>query len=319
MRETLAVMTGVTAIARPVQESHALCITMLKTRLGTKTWRCEQATGKGLQRSYLALDALSDQDTLLSIGLTSYEDGANHCDFSDDCATRIASSLVHFCRKMLFEEIVFNLAYSADLPNRFVSLVDVDPEVRRVGAAWVWKTFEQVSECEQAGLTDAWLEDYCRNLLWPLNTWVREVCLAVGECNGEALPTDVATEVEHFSMGHTTTKSNEDFFNKARKLQKLSSTGKVGGAALWHCSLTSPIMAESDMACAQPSAEDRVEGKANAQQGLDSDSFDARHVSELSRRRQGGRVQEGRCLAQAEHGTVLAATVCFAMLAGVQP
>ena len=106
--------------------------------------------------------------------------------------------------------------------------------------------------------------------------------LAVGESNGEAVPTDVATEVEHFSMGHTTTKSNEDFFNKARKLQKLSSTGKVGGAALWHCSLTSPIMAESDMACAQPSAEDRVEGKANAQQGLDSDSFDARHVSEFS-------------------------------------
>ena len=282
MDETRAVMTGVAAIARPIEEEHALAITAMKTRMGTKAWRCRQASGAVSAPMLQAWAALCDQGTLLDVGLLSFEDGASSCPFGDDAASRVACSLVDFCREMVYGEIVFQRAYCEDLPNRFCSLVDDSAQIRQDAAAWLWRVFEEVTELEAAGQGDAWLASYAKQLLWTSNTWCREVCVALGECGGERLPDDVRCEVEHFALGHGTTKANEDLFNTLRRAAKMGPKGSMSGSTMWHTSLTSPIMAESEMRTATPSQEDAVAAKGVAGAGVPQNMFDARAVSDFS-------------------------------------
>lgn len=246
MEETRAVMTGVAAVADPLMQAHSLAITRMKTRKGSMELRCELACGRGSGHLKSIWGALSSVDVLLDMGLVSYS-GEVHTSFSPDCAGRVAASLVEFCREMLASEISFLRNYAEDLPNVFVGLVSPDPQQVENTARFVWQAFQAVTACEARGHTDPWLRDFCRNLLWPLNTWCREVCIAVGEMGGAGIPSDVRSEVLAYSMGQGTTKANEDLFNRCRKLMKSSPAGKMSLASIWHASVRSPLVAENDM------------------------------------------------------------------------
>ena len=109
-QETHSTWTGVCAVSRPVQEQHAMAITMMKTRSGTREWRTTQCTGKALSHIAEVLAALSNPSVLLHMGLLSYHFGAEVCEFSSQCAQRIASSMVGYCREVMYHELLFSSA-----------------------------------------------------------------------------------------------------------------------------------------------------------------------------------------------------------------
>lgn len=282
MAENKAVMTGVAAITLPLEELHDKAITMCKTRAGVKEWRCSVARG-GVDHVLDMVAALSDFDMLLQAGLVSYEEGSGSCVLSDDAALRVAASLVDFLRDMIYSEVVFVRNYAEDLPNCFVSLVDADETQRKKMASRIWRVFEVVTKVESLGTKDMWTRDFCRNLIWPCCTWPREVCIAIGECDGQGLPTDIEQEVLEYAISHGTTKSNEDLFNHLRRAVRSSPSGQMGGAAIWHSSLTSPVMEESDMKPLEPSPEDRLDAKREVVKSqVPRTHFEAKHMKDIS-------------------------------------
>jgi hypothetical protein len=176
----------------------------------------------------------------------------------------------------MFRDILFQLSYSHDLPNKLCGLVDDDPGERAAAAKFVSLCFNAVTECELCGLGDLWLQEYCKNLLWPENSWVREVCLAVEEMGeGHCLPSDMYREVYDYSLGFGTTKVNEDLFNHLRKVEKASPGGRLGGRAIWHASINSSILPENDLPRLQASHDDKTTAKLAGRVFTQSD-FDAR-------------------------------------------
>ena len=123
-------------------------------------------------------------------------------------------------------------------------------------AKWIWDTLEKLKLCEKDGLDDAFLADYCQALLWPKMTWCREVCVAIGECRSKGLLADVEHEVLAYTFGMGTTKPNDNVFNRLRKVEKLSPSGRMGHHSVRHNSLMSPILPESDMKQLVPTHED---------------------------------------------------------------
>lgn len=107
--------------------------------------------------------------------------------------------------------------------------------------------------------------------------------MAVGECDAQGLPSDIALEVNEYALAHGTTKSNEDLFNHLRKRVRSPSNGQLQGATVWHSSLTSPIMVESDMPSLQPSSQDRLAAKRDvAVSQVPPSHFDARNIKDIS-------------------------------------
>lgn len=205
------------------------------------------AMGRSWDHLHEMVGLLSDPDVLLSIGLLSFHNGSAECEFADPCASRVVGSLIDFVREMLAEEITFSRSYSEDLPNKFVPLVSEDAEVVKETAMWIWTAFIAVSKLEEQGLHDPWVRQFVRNLLWPLNGWVREVCIAIGEMEASKLPPDIHREVLDYSLGWGTTVPNENSFNRCRKVMKTTPAGRMGGQSIWHACLKSPILQENDV------------------------------------------------------------------------
>ena len=259
MFETKALMTGVQLISTPVAAEHGLAITKMKSRSGTKHWRCEQSKGTNLTHLNDCIAVLHDQDMLLEMGLIDFTHAGERCEFSDETACRIATTLSTYLRHVLNNEVLFQLAYSCDLPNSFCGLVHDDVLVVEEAATWHASVLAQVTKLEAAGIDDMWAKKYCANLVWTGMTWCREVLVALAECAPhKRLPKDIFGEVHAFAIGWGTTKPNEDLFNHLRKCEKFSASGKLDGMALWHHSMTSTILKESDCTEMTPTVQERT-------------------------------------------------------------
>lgn len=126
---------------------------------------------------------------------------------------------------------------------------------------------------------DLQLQDYVRHMLWPLNGWVREVCISVKEKGDDSpgLPNDMRQDVECYSAFWGATVVNEENFNNLRKVERCAPNGKLSGRAIWHASLVNPVLVESDVKLLAPSQQDQNDASLlNHAEVLDSSAFDAR-------------------------------------------
>jgi hypothetical protein len=278
MEETWALMSGMAAIAGPSHEEHSKTVTILKTKKGTLDWKCSMAAEHHWQYLQDTMDMLFDRGLMLKLGLVSYEGGPTQSLFDDVVATRVSATLMDFARLLLAKEITFYRTYSEDLPSRFASLVHTSADCRAAGAKWVRDAFEVVTGAEAAAFDDPWLQDYIANMLWPRNTWVREVCISLAEMDWQALPHAVAEEVRHANMGPATSVEEELAFNNCRRNMDSSRTGKLGRKAVWHRCLMSMVLEDSDRPQQRPTAADRVEAKKHFKSTLPDSIFDSRHV-----------------------------------------
>jgi len=278
MEETWALMSGMAAIAQPSHEEHSKTVTILKTKKGTFDWKCSMAAEHHWQYLQDTMDMLFDSDLMLKLGLVSYEGGPTQSLFDDAVAARVSATLVDFARLLLAKEVTFYRTYSEDLPSRFASLVHPSADCRAAGAKWVRDAFELVTGAEAAALHDPWLQDYIGNMLWPRNTWVREVCIALAEMDWQALPHAIAEEVRHANMGPATSVEEELAFNNCRRNMDSSRTGKLGRKAVWHRCLMSGVLEDSDRPQQRPTAADRVEAKKHFKATLPDSIFDSRNV-----------------------------------------
>ena len=97
------------------------------------------------------------------------------------------------------------------------------------------------------------------------------------------LPKDLHQEVLEYATGWGTTKVNEDQFNNLRSVEKKAPAGRLGGRAIWHASISSPILPEADVPRLTPTAQDRIDAALLSSRDLAKECFDARRkVGEFS-------------------------------------
>ena len=278
MEESWAVMFGIAEITKPSHEEHSKTVVTLKTRRGTLWWRSQMASEHRHEYIQATMDALSSNELMLYLGLRSYRDGGARCEFDDRVSKRIVGTLVDYARCLISREISFYRSYSEDLPGRFASLVHDDAACRRAGVEWVKEAWEELLAAEDAAVhTDnIWLRDYLAALLWPRNTWVREVIISLAETDWAGLPADTSEEVQHCMLGPGSTLEEELAFNVCRKNMTKAGTGKLGRRSIWHRCLTSGILEDSDFRQPCPNIGDRLLVSSSLQSKMPGNIFDSR-------------------------------------------
>lgn len=103
----------------------------------------------------------------------------------------------------------------------------------------MWETLQRA---EAAGSTDADLAIRLRDLVWPGQTWVREILISASENDWASLPAGALSEVLAAGRAYHTSKPVEDIFNTLREGERTHRANKLGRLARWHHSIHSGVL-----------------------------------------------------------------------------
>ena len=106
--------------------------------------------------------------------------------------------------------------------------------------------WEVIMCAEQLVLTEASMKSYVDSLMWPLETWCREVVTGLEEACFESVPPDLHIELQHTFRGFRSSKPAEDIFNRWTDAARQHKLGQLGPKAAWHRALASTVMADAD-------------------------------------------------------------------------
>ena len=103
-------------------------------------------------------------------------------------ATIQAHALGDFFRLLISTELLFQGTYFDCIPGKFVAFVSNDDEQRQQALEFCRPSFGAMEELEELVHTDRHARELHNALLWLLATWLREVLLALHECDFDDVP-----------------------------------------------------------------------------------------------------------------------------------
>jgi hypothetical protein len=242
---TKKLMIMMVHVSLPIHQAHSEGIVFRKTQMGGMQWHIDAALGAWGGPLVAVLKALSDPAVLKDIGFERRSLYAKDApEAREDLA--LANTFVELVRNTVANELECNAMYSLRPPGLFAGLLHPDRGVRETVLAKLERMWEAILCAERLALTDASMKQYVDSLMWPLETWCREVFIGLEEACFASVPPDLHTELQHTFRGFGSSKPAEDIFNKWTDASRQHKAGQLGPKAAWHRALTSTVMADAD-------------------------------------------------------------------------
>ena len=154
-------------------------------------------------------------------------------------------------------------------PVLFIGLTDDDEERRLECLETLRELWSALQKLEALIHHNDKAARFHQALLWPWEHWVREMFLALYECDFAECPVWMREELMQFSKGHFSTLLVENMANACRRISKQSASGKFGGKSVWHsCTFGDSVCADFDRPVRKPS-----DAAKNMAQGLPKHVF----------------------------------------------
>ena len=230
-----------------LEEAHGRMLEMQGTARGTSWWWECMAAGAGADHRLKILQFLFLLDNCIDVGLLPC---AALIDDEDEMDAEVRDTVAHclwvFARSLIGFETLLHLLFQQP-PHCFLALLSRDDTVKQHGlrlcnfyAAALQAVDEAEGEARVIG------EELLHSLLWPDGTWNREVLLALEECEGRDLPTDIAAEVDAMQR-RSGSVIVEDTLNYLRSQQRQQQSGQLGPSRTWHRLVDCGLLEDNDV------------------------------------------------------------------------
>jgi len=265
-RLSRAATVAMCALAEPVKKEHGHTQIALSTTLGHANWYQEMAAGIRRDSTVGIVEQMCSPDLA----------DAMHMDelFEQRPASleELITMSFSFGRRVLMEEGVFCLSYHLGVPGRFFALNSKDPAIVAQAAQYIhdlWVTLTKAEDVARSpGKKGKVVKKHLAGMIWPAATWCREVCLALHEGGGQALPSDVAEELEGIASGPLWTTHVEKSFNFIRRQTDRSMSRSISSPAVWHRTCHNGLTEEMGLSQVVPTAIDKLQKLGSIQQAM---------------------------------------------------
>ena len=248
---TMSLLDWGSAVAEPVEKELFRTNTKHKSSDDTLEWYIQMACGQRLMHLGHVLALGSNRELLMH---TLMINGHNRClpTHQGRALFELADASISLIRHVVAKELAYCSMFSGWLPYRLAGTLSTAAELRDASLDWCRRAWETVRQAEAAGL-----RAFVGDLLWPLAPWPREMCIGLWENDFKSpLPPDVLQELTDAFRKHGTV-TIEDMFNHMRKLIRTNQQGSMGAASMWHKSINSSLLADSDQTLVTSQAEDK--------------------------------------------------------------
>lgn len=202
-----------------------------KTRFGCHEWSCAQARGTTTDRVMTSVaGTMVDESGLRRLRFQG-QSGIDSEPPAQD--SYIATKLVDFLREVLAARLKSALIDEWSMPSRFSLLVDPSPEVRQGALVEMRSWFKILTKAEKTAHSDAFMKKVLKDMVWPHQTWCREVLVTLWECRFEFVPDDLQADLRAYTSRLCTTKACEDGFNSCRDRERGSKAGILCPKGVW--------------------------------------------------------------------------------------
>lgn len=226
--------------------------TITKTPQGSLAWHIDLAVGSfgGVLRQ--AFGAMADAETLHYIGFLAPSDFrfVEASESDQDCA--LAQKMLELIMSESFHWLMSTMTWSDSLPGAFLPLLSRDEQARKACLQKLEEWFKVLCRLEQTANTDPRARQFVNNLLWPLETYPREILIMLSETSFQEVTKDIVELVEGFGKSWLQTNIDEDIMNKLRTREAAHSAGRLGSNARWHCCVTSGVIENYGRTLIQP-------------------------------------------------------------------
>jgi hypothetical protein len=254
-------LVGMGAVIRPLEQRHALDVSLAKTTRGRRELNLERAEGKHWAHLISTLDAFGES-TLQNMGLEAYDERMTVTLLDEAKAEQVAERLVLFWRLVAGKEATLLRHFSVVPPKSFQPLCDrANPEAQEACLERMKVLWTRLEACARA-FAGGHLRAELRSLEWPLEQWAREILLSAAENKFQSVPKHITREVEYWCSHMAGSKVVEDLFNECRRWEKETSNGRMDTQSVWLACLQSSVLQDSGLSPVVATAVDRMEGQA---------------------------------------------------------
>lgn len=175
---------------------------------------------------------------------------------------QFARFLFDFVVERLDSTILFGQYYSFGLLGCFGALNSEGPIETGKCFDYLSKAWAVLIELESLAMADGFYQDMMMQMLWPYNSWCRDVLLSAAENEFTSLNTIVAGEVLAMYRCMKSTKLFEDLGNLLRSSERQHGASKSGRVTCWHHTAHCDNLAGSDLRQPIGTASDAAQAKA---------------------------------------------------------
>lgn len=208
--------------------------TITKTVRGNREWHIGLCTGDMTKVLCSGFEALETPSELEAMGFVP----PSHAEFADPGAIRqdahLADLLVRLVMAEAFNFLLSSMTFSDCLPGYFMVLLSGDSGLRKHGLLQLSGWFRLLCDMEELAEKQGTVKRVLRDLMWPQETFVREVLVLLAESDFQ----DISYEVRHMIQGYAdswkATVVNEDMTNKLRYVEGAQSAGRFARPTRWY-------------------------------------------------------------------------------------
>ena len=251
---TVALATGLAAVAKPVDDEHGRTLVSAKTRRGALEWHIDMATS-GTNYLDAVLEVFQDRHVLQRMGVISSADATRPALHLGNDEKHIMRALWSLAVRLVGGDWLLCLGYSHSFPWSFAGMLSSRADTRAATARFCERVWGAVCLAEAASLEDAWLAGWLNNLHWTRGCWIRELFLAMSETSFHSLPPDMKRELTD-ALSSLGTKDIEDSFNMLRRVSRKHPSQQMSPVAQWHCLTNSTLLEEAGIGMVQTVADD---------------------------------------------------------------
>ena len=237
-------MAMMNAVIVPLRENFGKMVVMHKTRKGSRQW--------AIEASQSGFDQVLQETMAVALSpSTTFRMGIQHVttplpDHELAIHLRLAEKSLEFARNLLKVRVLSLGLNDIALPGKFCGLIHHNPVEVDHTLEYLHELWESLQKAEVIALTDPWMKEFLVGMTWPHMPWVRNILVALWECDWEFVPADVIAKIFHYATSFRTTKSVEDGFNVLRDVERESKRGSLCPRTAWHRLLRSDISQDCD-------------------------------------------------------------------------
>lgn len=267
-RSSKVTMAAVVCVTEVTRKAHDSCVSQLKTQAGAVEWHRRVVVGGWQEELKELVEVMHSRKVLAHMGLPLGNKAMPENDLEIVEAIGYARFLFDFIVERMVSTVLFGQYYAFGIPGCFGAQSSKQPGEAQEKLRYLSMASDMFEALEKKAAADPYFDNIAFSMLWPRNTWSREVLLSAAENNFQQLNTVTASEVLAFSRCMKSTKLIEDLGNQLRTAERQHIAAKLGRVARWHQMVNGGVLADSDLRQLEPTAQDKVNSKASLPKGI---------------------------------------------------
>jgi hypothetical protein len=237
-----------TEYVEPYEIMHGHHLVLSKTQRGGKQYRMDMAVGGWMKPVQQCFDKFADAKSLAYIGFTS-----DMCVGEDVVAQQqfLATIALRFTVNLAAMHAEWSASYSWTLPKVLVQLLDPREDKRQEFLRKLQHWWTILTTLERIAWGNKRCQDFYDHLIWPNDTFVREIMIFLLEVDFKAVPREVEIRMEDYAASFSGDNATERGFGVQKNKQKHSQRGQIGIIERWHVLVARNLLKDYDRRAVQ--------------------------------------------------------------------